>query len=361
MMHKKITTVTHLALVSAMLTLLMVPFAQQAWAFTSITTASDIMSSSKDSTGSNHEIKAGLPTVVGAGGTILYTFPAGFNLTSIVLGDIDFATGDTSTCSTATYTEHPLAASGGSDPTWNASVSGQVITITVGTGGTTAVNNCVRLRVGTNTSTGGTGTHQITNPTAGSYAIHIGPTPGNNMGDITVNIISNDQVAVSGLVGQSLTFSLGSNSVTFSPSPMTTSAPSTASHTLLVTTNAASGMAVTVTGSTLSLGGLGVNNITAMGGTTSSVGTKQFGLNLASSNATPAVGAAPSGSAPIGDVASGYGTNDNFKFVSGDTIASSTGAINTTTYTVGYMANISGTTTAGSYSTTLTYTATATF
>jgi len=94
--------------------------------------------------------------------------------------------------------------------------------------------------------------------------------------------------------------------------------------------------------------------------TTSSVGSEQFGINL-KNNATPDVGAECSGSAPIAAAATGYSTADNFKFVSGETVASASNAINTTTCTISYLANIAGTTEAGSYTTTLTYIASGTF
>ncbi len=62
-----------------------------------------------------------------------------------------------------------------------------------------------------------------------------------------------------------------------------------------------------------------------------------------------------------GTAATGYSTSNNFKFVTGDTVASATGPTNSNTYTVSYIANIDGSTAAGSYSTVLTYIATANF
>ena len=115
---------------------------------------------------------------------------------------------------------------------------------------------------------------------------------------------------------------------------------------------------ITVSGSTLTSGTYTIDAMATAAA--SSQGTEQFGINLVD-NATPNVGANPSGSAPIGSAATGYATADQFKLSSGDTVASASNDINTTTFTVSYIANISSATPAGSYSTTLTYAATANF
>ncbi len=159
-----------------------------------------------------------------------------------------------------------------------------------------------------------------------------------------------------GGAGPTLTFSLGANSINLGT--LSSSAVSTGSHTITVGTNAANGVVVTYSGSTLTSSG---NTITAMStAAASSVGTEQFGIN-AKDNATPNVGAECSGTSPVAAAATGYSTVDNFKFVSGETIVSSSGSINDTTCTISYIANIAAPTEAGSYTTTLTYIATGTF
>ena len=158
---------------------------------------------------------------------------------------------------------------------------------------------------------------------------------------------------------QTLTFSLGVTSLNLGT--LSASAVTSGSHTMNVATNAASGMAVTVSGATLTSG---ANTITACAACTDAggagQGTKQFGINLVA-NTSPTVGAAASGTPTIGVAATNYNTANSFRFVTGETIASSTGAINDTTFTISYIANISNVTAAGSYTTTLTYVATATF
>ena len=150
---------------------------------------------------------------------------------------------------------------------------------------------------------------------------------------------------------QFLTVSIGASSVDLGA--LTTGTTGTGSHTLSVATSAFNGVTVVVSGATLTSGG---NTIDAIGGTAaaSSAGSEQFGLNLVD-NASPNIGAtrSPAGSnlAPAG----AYSTADQFAFSSGNTVASSSSPIPDTVLTVSYVANISGSTAAGTYTTTLTY------
>lgn len=145
------------------------------------------------------------------------------------------------------------------------------------------------------------------------------------------------------------TVNLGSGSV---------SATATGTSVLSASTNGNSGYSITVSGNTLTSGG---NQITALqAGGVSSKGTKQFGLNLASGNTTPVVGAAVSG-AGTATVATNYGTNDIFRFKTDEVVASASGPTNGNTFTVGYIANIDGVTPVGAYISNLTYTATSNF
>jgi hypothetical protein len=86
--------------------------------------------------------------------------------------------------------------------------------------------------------------------------------------------------------------------------------------------------------------------------TASSPGTEQFGINLVA-NTSPSVGAAaaqiPSSTFSFGAAATGYNTANQFKYVKGDTIASSTKSSGETDYTVSYLYNISTNTKAGVY------------
>jgi len=137
-----------------------------------------------------------------------------------------------------------------------------------------------------------------------------------------------------------------------------TTATATGTSVIAASTNGNSGYSITVNGTTLASG---TNTIAAIAaGGASSVGNPQFGINLAGLNTTPVVGAAKTGTGTAAAVTD-YGTNDSFKFLTGDTIASVAGPTNANTFTVGYIANIDGITPAGAYTTNLTYIATANF
>ncbi len=129
-------------------------------------------------------------------------------------------------------------------------------------------------------------------------------------------------------------------------------------------TNAGSGYSIQYTAPTLTSG---ANTITAIGttATTSVVGTAQFGINATGPNATPTVTGSqtPSGIAPIGSAATNYNTADNYAFVASTltTVATSSGAANTTKFSVSYLANVNSSQAAGDYTSTFTYICTATF
>lgn len=333
----------------------------QAYAST-LLNISNTMSTLKVGTLSNHAIIFRTPIGVDAStDTITITFPTGFAMGTFALLNFDLAASDggQTSCPTGlTYTERTLATAAAAG-TWGVGQSGQVVTFTAptdATAGNVPTHACVRIRIGNNATFSGAGVNQITNPgTAGPYTISIAGTFGDT-GSVTVQILTDDQVAVTATVPQSITFALGANSLGLGTLLVTASA--TSSHTVTVATNAAHGFVATYAGATLTSGAF---TITAMSSTAASaIGTEQFGLN-AVANTTPAVGLACSGIAPIASAAVNYSTANSFRFVSGETILSSAGAVNTSTCTISYIANIAGTTEAGAYSTALTYTATAQF
>jgi len=122
-------------------------------------------------------------------------------------------------------------------------------------------------------------------------------------------------------------------------------------------TNAANGYTVTINGSTLASG---VNTIPALAAqTVSAIGTSQFGLNLRS-NASPAVGADPTG-VGSGTFSGTYGTANSYRFGSGDSVAQAGLPTNANTFTSSYIVNIGGAQAAGVYTSTMTYICTASF
>lgn len=87
--------------------------------------------------------------------------------------------------------------------------------------------------------------------------------------------------------------------------------------------------------------------------TASSPGNEQFGINLVDNTTPITVGAnvthSPDSSFGFGVAATGYNTDNQFKYVKGDTIASSPKSSGTTNYTVTYLYNISTNTPSGDY------------
>jgi len=137
-----------------------------------------------------------------------------------------------------------------------------------------------------------------------------------------------------------------------------TTATATGTSVMAASTNGSTGYSVTVNGTTLTSGS---NTIAALStGGASTVNNQQFGLNLASANTTPVIGSAKTGTGTA-SAATNYGTNNTFRFATGETVASASGPTNANKFTIGYIANINGITPPGLYSTILTYVATANF
>ena len=136
---------------------------------------------------------------------------------------------------------------------------------------------------------------------------------------------------------------------------------SSGSSVMAASTNGSSGYIITVNGSTMTCSACsGSPTIAALSTqTAATTGSAQFGLNLRA-NSTPSVGADPSGSGS-GTYASNYGTTNQYRFVSGDTVASASGSTNANTFTVSYIVDVPGSQAAGSYTTSLNYICTPTF
>ncbi len=310
----------------------------------------DSLSALNTSAASDHDIVFGAVSSVDAGETITITFPADFDTSTIVFGDIDVIDNG----SQLTLAAAPSGA------TWGAVMAADVLTLTSGTG-TIAAGDTVEVLIGTNTTQGGVGTHQIVNPaTAGPYTLSIAGTFGDTGTSGNIDITGPGSVGVTGSVVNSMTFSLGSYSINFGQ--LSTSLTKTTSHNLTMATNGAGGIVVVVTGNTLRKTTDITKTIdpcnTATYKCTPTIGTKQFGLNLV---ANTGFGANPSCITDCAAPVVNYDTTDKFSFKTGDTVASNGGPTLTTVMRASYIANISSLTPAGTYTTTLTYTATCTF
>lgn len=324
----------------------------------SLTSLSDNMSRLKASTASNHDIRFVTPAGggVAAGETVELTFSADFTPGSVAFGDIDFQEGSTNNCTSASWTDETLVASGPSSSQFSAAWSGNVLIFTSGgASATVAADKCIRILIGTNASGG---TNQITNGAIDDDdTIAIAGTFGDT-GSIAVDIITDDQVVITATVDPSITFSINDNTIEFGTLSASTAkyadnsggdASEVEAHQLAAGTNATSGYIIYVSGATLTSGG---NTINAIGGTNTAYasGTEQFGVRFTASGG--------SGSVDAPYAASGFAYNG---VSSPDNVASATGATASTTYSARYLASIASNTEAGAYSTTLTYTATATY
>ena len=188
----------------------------------------------------------------------------------------------------------------------------------------------------------------------------------------TVAASTATQISVTATVDESLTFCSaqtgitnsscsGASGATVALGTLTSSATGSGTSQLGVGTNGVSGFAITINGTTLTCSACaGTPTISALASqTASTTGTEQFGVNLRD-NATPNVGTDADGSGTATPTAS-YNTVDQYRFVTADSIASKASPDQFRRFHVSYIANIDTATEAGSYSTTLTYIATATF
>lgn len=180
------------------------------------------------------------------------------------------------------------------------------------------------------------------------------------------------QISLSASIDETLTFCTGTSGITNSSctgatgtsvgfGTLSASATNTGLSQIGIGTNATSGYAITVNGSTLTCAACpGSPTITALGSqAASSTGNEQFGLNLRD-NATPDVGVEPDGSGTATPTTN-YNTVNQYRFVSGDSIASKAGTDQFRRFHVAYITNITTASEAGAYNSTLTYIATATF
>ncbi len=328
-------------------------FAGSAFA-AALTNISDTMSSSKINATSTHALRFTTPSGATENtDTIIIQFGSDFDFSGKTTSTVTFTHGAV----TGAETTETLVAGGPSDSAWGAVFSGtedRILTLTAPTDGTGAAALAASDKVIISYAT-----PSSTNPSvAGSYLIGIRGTFGDT-GTSTVNILNDDQVALTATVDQSLSFSISDNSVGFgtlsSANDRFASGDGAGTddeaeaHTLVVGTNAANGYTMSVNGNTLTSGG---NTITAIGNanTATSVGSEQYGLRMTAAGGIGAV------SAPY--AAAGFAF-DSAAFP--DTVASAGGASANTTYSVRYLANITANTEAGAYTSTLTYTATANF
>ena len=340
-----------------------------------LTSVSDILTDSDLNVVANHTIAftipAGSPGVAASGGTIVVTFPAGFNMGSIAFGDMDLKVGGT---------DQILAAAPAAS-TWGAVKAGQVVTFTTGSGVSAAALQAIEIQIGSNATFGATGSNKITNPNAvGSVELVI--TAGTaDTGRTRVAII--DDVVVTAIVDTTFTFTITGTATSTKVDTATTTGSTTSqlipfgrltagvakllAQRLNVTTNAKNGFNVTVESDGNIRSSTGADIDTFSNGTDIQVPTPWTGANLPSNNVL------------LENTWGQWGvtTMDNVStFTPGDYIAASTSARSIFSYTgpsdgttndigsttVAYKVQITPLQEAGNdYTSTLTYIATPTF
>ncbi len=304
-----------------------------------------------------------------AGGTC--TAPAGLNTSSATIGSQTGATGFTFNSVSANefyITRSASSISSGTAVTYR--FDGVVNpNNTICFGGTTPQsNNCpfyvhITTYTSTNATTGATDNGTV----AASIATQITLT-----GTMPESLIfcTGGTISNTGGVPDCSTATSGAISFNQLFSPADTA---TATSQMAASTNADHGYSITVNGTTLTSGSNTVTAMTTTGtGDLGVRGTSQFGLNLkanTTTTSTPAVGSevapAANGTNYKGQSQTGYASVDHFRFVTGESVASSNnggaGPSDIQTYTVSYMVNANGAQAVGTYTTTLTYICTPTF
>lgn len=140
----------------------------------------------------------------------------------------------------------------------------------------------------------------------------------------------------------------------FSPS-----GPATATATFTISNYTSYGYVVQIVGSPPSNGSHVIDALEEGG--TSQFGIEQFGINLVE-NTSPVFGSDPvHGLFASGEAATNYNTPDEFRFVSGETIALANESSGETTYTISYLVNVSSLTPGGQYTSNQTIVVTGTY
>lgn len=131
-------------------------------------------------------------------------------------------------------------------------------------------------------------------------------------------------------------------------SDFSSTAPSTGTSTFTVSNYTSYGYVVNILGTPPTNDG---HTIAAIGSPwTSSPGFEQFGINLVANTAPSSFGANPvQGHFAFGTAATNYDTANQYRYVSGETIASAPKSSGVTTYTISYLVNVGALTPGGKY------------
>lgn len=144
----------------------------------------------------------------------------------------------------------------------------------------------------------------------------------------------------------SLSFAITNGGINFSDFSASTATVTTANFTISNYTSY--GYVVQVVGNAPSSSGHTLPAMTTTG--PSVAGTEQFGINLVANTLPSSVGSNPNnGQFGFGAAATSYATSNQYRYVSGETIASAPKSSGVTTYTISYLINVAGLTPGGKY------------
>ena len=327
-----------------------------------ITAMSDTINNENINANSSDIIKFTIPTTMTVGQTITIAFPAGFNNTGIVSTDI---TGLTHGASTGL--EHGFT--GGNDETINTTNGSNQWGITFADGACAAGYKCNVLLQAPSTWTYPiltthkvivtiAATHSINPGTTGSKTVTIS-TPSDS-GSFAIPIITNDQVTIDATVAPTITFTndnptlhfgnLSSAAPQFASTSTSGSASFATANTFSIATNATQGYTLTYApAATLTSGTNTIAPMVVTGSASGTAGTPQFGMT-----------ATYTGS---GTLTTAYSrASSNWKFTTaGDSLVTLNAPTAGDTVAMGYIANISNVTPAGTYTQTNTWIAVGNF
>jgi hypothetical protein len=344
-----------------MLVFVLAPPYQKAQA-ANLTSISDTLSTLVSNVDANHTILFVTPTGVQASTDTITIDFTDFTTTSVAFGDIDLAEDDDAACD-GTWTDKTLAATAAAG-TWGAAIAADVLTLTPPTDATTGeidAGFCVQVQIGTNAAGG---TNQIDNPNdTNAHTIEIDGVFGDD-GQYSLDFVADDTVNVTSTVDPSITFAISDTTIGFgtldASNPRWANAAATgsgtdvAAHTISIGTNATDGYIVTYNGATLTSGSDTITVASITDDENGTQGSEEFGFGFSTSGDATIAAAYDHNATPA---------SRDWAFVAATTttIASETVPTATETISAFYLSNIAANTEAGTYTTDITYIATATF
>ncbi len=322
-----------------------------------LTTLSDTLSRIEDNTAANHTIEFVTPTGVDqTTDTIIIAFDDtgdAYNLTGLTYQDVDLAIDNDGNCD-GTWTDKTLGSTAASG-VWgvNINTTNDQITFTAPSNATTGeitAGYCVQIEIGTNATSGATGTNQIVNPSSGTYVTAISGTFGDT-GRFAVAIVADDQIDITAQVDPTLTVTISADSCALGT--LTANFIETCNYLVTVSTNATNGYVSTIVADGL------LRNLTddindATDGTVNK-GSEEYGVGTSKAGQTILQNTLCT------DHDAGVSQPASQLLTSAQQFANATGPISADATTVCHLASVSGATPAGSYAQVATIIVTANF